>query len=153
MPVVNSIGAAMAYVAAAVQKSLAGEVLRAVKAEEANQIETVVYEAYSPRVYKRRGAMGSPSNIVGEVTGTTLNVYNVTPANTMEFVPEMGGWINGEEQSGKNLPMVVETGNGYDYYSPGARPFTRATTEALAASKAHVQALRSGLMAAGLKVK
>lgn len=144
MPEFDSIAALFAYLESAVQEGLAGDVLDAVRKEEAKQVQTTVYDAYEPTSYRRRYDMGNRENIVGNVSGTTLSVTNITP-------PSSQGWP--PPTVSKDLAQVVETGVGYDYFSPGARPFTQKTGEALAANKAHVKALRSALRKRGIKVR
>jgi hypothetical protein len=65
--------------------------------------------------------------------------------------------------TGKNLPELVEYGDGYHFYHydfPSKkgrymepRPFTAKTIEHLQDSKAHVSALRDGLKRQGVTVE
>ena len=144
MPTVKSLNQAMAYIRKTIEASLGAEVLDAVRKEEAKQVQSVVYDSYQPTVYDRRYDMGNDANIIGTVKGTVLQVENITPPNNKGDPPPT---------TDKDLAKVVETGVGYDYFSPGARPFTQATAEALSASKVHVDALRKGLVKAGIRVK
>lgn len=144
MLTVKSLNQAMAYIRKTIEASLGAEVLDAVRKEEAKQVQSVVYDSYQPTVYERRYDMGNDANIVGMVNGTVLQVENITPPNSEGNPPPT---------TDKDLAKVVETGVGYDYFSPGARPFTQATMDALSASGAHVQALKNGLVKAGIRVK
>ena len=144
MPTVKSLNQAMTYIKNVINTSLRTEVLDAVRKEEAKQVQSVVYDSYQPTVYERRYDMGNDANIVGMVNGTVLQVENITPPNSEGNPPPT---------TDKDLAKVVETGVGYDYFSPGARPFTQATMDALSASGAHVQALKNGLVKAGIQVK
>lgn len=144
MPTVKSLNQAMTYIKNVINTSLRTEVLDAVRKEEAKQVQSVVYDSYQPTVYERRYDMGNDANIVGMVNGTVLQVENITPPNSEGNPPPT---------TDKDLAKVVETGVGYDYFSPGARPFTQATVDALSASGAHVQALKNGLVKAGIRVK
>jgi len=146
VPTFDSVAKLMAYIENAVQFTLGNEVRWVVQAEEAKQIEEVVYDAYEPLVYKRRWDMNNLNNIEGTVNGMALEVENITPLNTY--------------YEGNNLPAmrgvlaeIVETGDGYDYFSPGPRPFTKETVEALKNSKDHVKGLKDGLEKAGLTVR
>lgn len=144
MPTVKSLNQAMTYIKNVINTSLRTEVLDAVRKEEAKQVQSVVYDSYQPTVYERRYDMGNDANIVGMVYGTVLQVENITPPNSEGNPPPT---------TDKDLAKVIETGVGYDYFSPGARPFTQATVDALSASGAHVQALKNGLVKAGIQVK
>ena len=144
MPTVKSLNQAMTYIKNVINTSLRTEVLDAVRKEEAKQVQSVVYDSYQPTVYERRYDMGNDANIVGMVNGTVLQVENITPPNSEGNPPPT---------TDKDLAKVVETGVGYDYFSPGASPFTQATMDALSASGAHVQALKNGLVKAGIRVK
>ncbi len=144
MPTVKSLNQAMTYIKNVINTSLRTEVFDAVRKEEAKQVQSVVYDSYQPTVYERRYDMGNDANIVGMVNGTVLQVENITPPNSEGNPPPT---------TDKDLAKVVETGVGYDYFSPGARPFTQATMDALSASGAHVDALKNGLVKAGIRVK
>lgn len=150
MPTVNSISEAMAYIEKAVRDSLAYDVFEEVRGEEARQINRVVYDGYKPKFYKRRWDMHNSENIVGTVHGLTLEVENITPLNTY-FDPTISKGV--EPSMTGDLAQIVETGDGYDYYSPGARPFTQATIEALSENQNHVEGLKRGLRKAGIKVR
>ena len=144
MPTVKSLNQAMTYIKNVINTSLRTEVLDAVRKEEAKQVQSVVYDSYEPTVYERRYDMGNDANIIGTVKGTVLQVENITPPNNKGDPPPT---------TDKDLAKVIETGVGYDYFSPGARPFTQATADALSASGAHVDALKNGLVKAGIRVK
>lgn len=144
MPTVKSLNQAMTYIKNVINTSLRTEVLDAVRKEEAKQVQSVVYDSYEPTEYERRDDMKKDVNIIGTVNGTVLHVENITPPNSKGNPPPT---------TDKDLAKVVETGVGYDYFSPGARPFTQATMDALSASGAHVDALKNGLVKAGIRVK
>ena len=144
MPTVKSLNQAMTYIRNVINTSLRTEVLDAVRKEEAKQVQSVVYDSYEPTEYERRDDMKKDVNIIGTVNGTVLHVENITPPNSKGNPPPT---------TDKDLAKVIETGVGYDYFSPGARPFTQATMDALSASGAHVDALKNGLVKAGIRVK
>jgi len=150
LPTFDSIEAAVNYVKESITEALGGGVLRAVKNEEASQIKDEVYKAYKPKYYKRRKDMYAPGNIVGSVDGLTLTVYNITPPSD-EHMPRFRK-NTPAPTTDKDLASVIETGEGYDWYSPGPRPFTQSTVEALAISKEHVIALKKHLRSKGIRV-
>lgn len=152
MPVFSSIEEAKKYIYRAIQNTLINEVFWVVQAEEAEQIEDVVYglEAYSPRLYERRWDMNDLENIVGTVKGLSLSVKNITPPS--DYVSPYMGENSTPPTLNKNLSEVVEYGKGYDWYNPGPRPFTEATVEALKRSGDHKEALKRGLRERGIVV-
>lgn len=144
-----------------IDKAMTKEVFEEVQDEEAATIRSEVYQVYTPRMYRRRGdggGLGDPYNIEilgGQAKGGVLVVVNLTE-------PNPGGCIGGDVTTGKNLPELVEYGDGYHFYHydfPGkgrymsARPFTAKTIEHLKESGAHISALKAGLRRQGIKVK
>ena len=148
--------------AAKIDDALSKEVFEEVRDEEAATIYSEVYKVYTPRIYRRRGeygGLGDPYNIEikgGTAKGGKMAVVNVTDPNS-------GGTMNNDRvTTGKNLPELVEFGDGYKFYhydfpSRGrfmdARPFTAKTIEHLKASRAHITALKAGLRRQGINVK
>ena len=139
------------------------EVFEAVQDEEAATIFEVVYKVYTPRMYRRRGeygGLGDPYNIEiagGGSMGGVMVVVNMTD-------PNPGGCASDAQvTTGKNLPELVEYGDGYKFYQydfpkRGAaymkpRPFTAKTIEHLKEGGAHITALKAGLQRQGVKVK
>ena len=147
---------------AKIDNAMTKEVFEEVRDEEAATIYSEVYKVYTPRMYRRRGeygGLGDPYNIEiqgGVAKGGTMAVINVTE-------PNPGGCISNDQvTTGKDLPALVEFGNGYKFYQydfPGKgrymepRPFTAKTIEHLLESRAHVSALKAGLKRQGIKVK
>lgn len=148
---------------AKVDNAMTKEVFEEVRDEEAATIYSEVYKVYTPRIYRRRGeygGLGDPYNIEirgGAAKGGTMVVVNMTD-------PNPGGCASDSQvTTGKNLPELVEFGDGYKYYrydfpKAGAaymrsRPFTAKTIEHLKASGAHVRALKAGLKRQGIKVR
>lgn len=145
-----------------IDDAMTKEVFEEVRDEESATIFSVVYKAYTPRIYRRRGeygGLGDPYNIEikgGAASGGVLTVVNMTD-------PNPGGVIDQSRvTTGKNLPELVEHGDGYKFYRydfpskgkyMGARPFTAETIEHLKESKAHITALRKGLRRQGVNVK
>lgn len=143
--------------------AMSNEVFKEVQDEEAATIYEVVYKVYTPRAYRRRGeygGMGDPYNIEiagGAARGGVMKVVNLTE-------PNPGGCMNNDwVTTGKNLPELIEHGQGYksyqyDFSERGAaymkpRPFTAKTVEHLKESKAYISALKAGLQRQGVKVK
>jgi len=146
---------------AKIDDALSKEVFEEVRDEEAATIYAEVYKVYTPRIYRRRGEYGGladPYNIEiegGAAKGGRMAVVNVTD-------PNPGGCTSDARVStGKNLPELVEHGDGYKFYHydfpnkgkyMGPRPFIAKTIENLKKNRAHVTALRDGLRRQGVKV-
>lgn len=152
---------------AALQKkiddALTNEVFAEVQDEEAASIYEEVYKTYTPKMYRRRGqyeGLGDPENI--EIKGGVAKGGRLVVINTTK--PNPDGCIDGAKvTTGKDLPELVEFGQGYKFYSydfPGRgkgymklRPFTAKTLQRLKESKAHISALKAGLKRQGIKTK
>ncbi len=145
------------HLKADIDKALEREVLDAVRKEEISTIEDVVYDAYDPLMYRRRGdygGMADPYNIEGEVEDGQLRVVNTTEPNSK--YASIGSKY-------KNLPKLIEYGHGgpggrYDFPRYGAgymkpRRFTQQTKERLQKTGAHKDALEDGLNRLGIKTK
>ena len=147
---------------AKIDAAMTKEVFEEVQDEEAATIYSEVYKVYTPRMYRRRGeygGLGDPSNI--EIRGGSSKGGVMVVVNTTEPNPD-GCVDNDRVTTGKNLPELVEYGDGYrfNYYNfPGdgrymkPRPFTAKTIEHLKESRAHVNALKTGLRRQGINVK
>lgn len=145
-----------------IDNALSKEVFEEVRDEEVATIENEVYGVYRPRIYRRRGEYGGladPNNIEiqgGAAKGGKMAVVNVTD-------PNPGGCTSDAQvTTGKDLPQLVEHGDGYKFYhydfpSGGkymqSRPFTAKTIENLKKSGAHVSALKASLKRQGVKVE
>jgi len=138
------------------------EVFEEVRDEEAATIYSEVYKVYRPRIYRRRGeygGMADPYNI--EIVGGAAKNGRMTVVNMTE--PNPGGCLSDARiTTGKNLPELIEYGDGYKFYqydfpSNGRymmpRPFTAKTIEHLKDSGAHVTALKAGLKRQGVNVE
>lgn len=146
-----------------IDDAMSNEVFEMVKDEEAATIYSEVYKVYTPSIYRRRGEYGGladPHNI--EIVGGSANGGKMAVINTT--APNPGGTMNNDHvTTGKDLPELVEHGNGYHYYQydflkRGAaymkpRPFTAKTIEHLKESGAHINAMKAGLKRQGIKVK
>lgn len=146
-----------------IDDAMTKEVFEEVRDEESATIYAEVYKVYTPRIYRRRGeygGLGDPYNIEiegGAAVGGKMAVVNMTD-------PNPGGCTSDAlVTTGKNLPELVEYGDGYKFYSydfpkrgaafMGPRPFTAKTIEHLKRSRAHVNALKAGLRRQGINVK
>ena len=156
MPQFKTTKELMAFVQKAIDKSLTEDVYPVIVDEEIEAIDRVVYTYKAKGSYKRRmdkGGMGDPKNIVikgGVAVGGTLIVENITPAN-----PYINGFnmSDGLSDTDKDLPSVIESGYGYDYWmSATPRRFTQRTINALLASGACTIALKKGLIKQGISV-
>lgn len=148
---------------AKIDDAMTKEVFEEVRDEEAATIYEEVYKVYTPRIYRRRGeygGLGDPYNI--EIRGGAAQGGRMVIVNMTE--PNPGGTMNDDQvTTGKNLPELVEYGDGYKFYRydfPSrkgrymeARPFTAKTIERLKQSRAHVTALKEGLRRQGVNVK
>lgn len=145
-----------------IDSALSKEVFEEVRDEEVATIEDVVYGVYTPRIYRRRGEYGGladPYNL--EIQGGTAQAGRMAVINVTD--PNPGGCTSDAQvTTGKNLPQLVEHGDGYKFYrydfpSSGkymqARPFTAKTIENLKKSGAHLKALKDGLRRQGIKLE
>lgn len=146
MPTYKTLSEAMAYIQKAIEDVLHNEVFEKVKEVELSHITSDVYGAYpKPKMYSRRksGGFSDPNNIQDVGGGLVLEVVNNTPPNPDGSPPPT---------TDKDLAQVIESGSGYDYFSPGARPYHENTINDLAGSGAHVDALKTGLLKKGIKI-
>lgn len=143
-----------------VDNALNTEVFDTIVSVETEMIVDTVYSKYRPIIYERRGeyeGLGDPYNIVidgGKATGGVMKIINITEPNPEPY---------GQATVGKNLPELIEYGNGYKGYrydfgrrrAPFVkpRPFTQATIDYLNEYKPHVYALGNSLSKQGLNVE
>jgi hypothetical protein len=103
------------------------------------QVEETVYDVYSPRVYERTGQLKEQWET--EETNDGITVY---PSRR-------------DEDTGKYVPEVIETGKGYEYefeYSNRPRPFVENTRQELERDKDRVaDALKRDMKANGLDIE
>lgn len=146
-----------------IDDAMNSEVFKEVQDEESATIYEAVYKVYTPRMYRRRGKYGGMADYNNiEIAGGTSRGGVMVVVNLTE--PNPGGCMNNSQvTTGKNLPELIEYGDGYKFYQydfpkrgaayMGPRPFTAKTIEHLKESKAHVAALKAGLQRQGIKVK
>ncbi len=147
-----------------IEDALVNEVAVVVKEVVYKHILSDVYNFPQAR-YARRGAydgLGDMDNTYSRlVNKNTLSVENIAKTN-----PYLNGIDtslkfpnNSFTQRGYSAHMdkdylapIVESGNGYDYKSPGARPFMQNSYEELIDFGAHIKAMKEGLRRQGLNV-
>lgn len=132
------------------------EVFEAVRDAQLEHIDDDVMSVYRPVEYGRRdNGLESPSNIwASRSLANELVVENVT-----QFNPDYG-----TENSGYGLVGLIEYGDGWNgffydykirdnarYLKP--RPFISNTRKDLQEHKQHVQAMKDGLKARGIRFK
>lgn len=142
-----------------IDSTLAHEVADAVRDQELDAIRDVVYGAYTPKLYHRRGdidGLADPYNIEATVKDGKLEVVN-------RAQPNPGGTLDDSRvTTGKYLDELVEYGHGgsggfYDFPKSGAafmrpRPFTAETKARLSKNKKHVKAFLQGLKKRGVDI-
>lgn len=156
MPTFKTVTDLEKFLKAEISKTLKKDVFEQVKKVEQENIQDAVYDAYKPKVYKRRmyeDGLIADSNIIPVVIDNeTIAVVNVAEPNP--YTPQ------GRASVDKNLPELVEYGhdNGhgsYDYSNGGAylkpRPFTANTIDELRETNSHVKAMKDGLNRKGIK--
>lgn len=100
------------------------------KAMEAMQggIEINVYDQYEPKRYDRKreqGGLTDPANIETGWEKKTMTLTVESVRWDWEPVPQDG------RHEGRLVAPVVESGRGYDFYSPGPRNFSKLTEQIL----------------------
>lgn len=163
MTIKEALAKANKHLIPKIDAAMTKEVFEEVRDEEVATIESVVYGVYKPRIYRRRGEYGGladPYNI--EIKGGAASGGKMVVVNTTE--PNPGGCMdNSFVTTGKDLPALVEYGDGYKHYHydfpkegaafMGPRPFTAKTIEHLKDSGAHVAAMKAGLKRQGVRVE
>src|SRR5690625_4783332 len=139
-----------------------------IKVVESMMVEKIVYKAYEPEVYRRRGESGgladtrnmkhSASIGAGKVG---LNIVNVTPQNTENVNMQTNDVFQASNKTLRDktsLASLVEGGDGtgglrYTYQNGGeylaSRPIQAETVRELKSSKKHLDALVSDLRSKG----
>lgn len=127
------------YVDARVKESLKDDVAPVVKEKMQQNIETMVY-SYEPKRYNRTGQLKEDIDILEVKEGVAI-----VPART-------------DEDSGKYIPSVIETGVGYDYTGYGyeyeqPRPFVHETKEDIVREGIHKSELIKSLKNKGFDIR
>lgn len=132
-----------------VEEVLLTHVAPAVMDEMQEQVQEKVYDAYIPRVYVRRmedGGLKDRRNYEAsvEVGSMTLTVENLT---------KDAGYWRPPGMRDRFLTPVVESGAGYDYKSPGPRPFNESTEQEVVQNGTVDRELKIGLTERGHNIK
>ena len=130
----------------AIEYAMEVEVATVVRVAIHNAVETEVYAAYDPVMYRRRGVYGglaeqSPDNMeaVYDRGTRTLTVQDV----------------NRDDETGRLVAPVVESGRGYQYPVKGmkARPFHSVAQKEMMDAEWFSGALKAGLRSKGFKTE
>lgn len=156
---VNSLKALETELYKRVDKALENEVGKYVKDVMQAVIKHDVYDAYTPKMYHRRGKYGGLADQENMNTIAEDGVLTVT--NTTMAYPYLDMEQNTLSQNaGQLLAPIIESGNGYDYskwayYGYGIpRPFMQNTEIKLSNSKWAIEAmLAEGLIRQGIEVE
>ena len=153
---VNSLKALEAELYSRIDKALENEVGKYVKDVMQAVIKHDVYDAYTPKMYHRRGGhdgLADKENIKAVAEDGVLTVTNTTMA-----YPYLDMEQNTLSQNaGQLLAPIIESGDGYDYtkwaYYGRPRPFMHNTEIELSNSKWAIEAmLAEGLIRQGIEV-
>lgn len=132
-----------------IKKAMEKEVAETVRETMQTHIATDVYDAYNPKLYKRRygnDGLIADSNIISRYDdiSNTLTTTNITVGNN-NFSP-----------TDNYLSPIIESGEGYNFdfeYFNIPRPFVRNTYEELIEYGWAQKALEIGLKRQGLDIK
>lgn len=143
MGISADIAAFRAKLNMAIDRAMESNVGAAAVRKIAEAVQTEVYDAYVPKVYVRRKENGglidtSPDNIVVSYDSTTKTLR----------VADM----NRDNETGRLVAPVVESGKGYTYKTIPPRPFHKAAEEKMITDGDFEEALAFGLTAQGFKV-
>lgn len=124
-----------------IKSAMIQDVVPAVIETEKKHIQTDIYSAYQPHLYKRTGDLLQDSNFQVEIIDDGVIITNET------------------YHDGKYIPEIMETGEGwsipdvwgYGYTKP--RPFVENTRNEILATGIHKEKLKQGLIKQGLDVK
>jgi len=162
LPVFKDLKSIEKHLQKGIDKALKQDVAPVVKKTEQEHIESDVYGAYEPKIYKRRGSggggLGDMRNMLDTVSkfeqGSILSVFNKTPYNPL-YTP-FGGR---RSLSGRYIGYSVEYGVDYDWglsddawliaHDSDARPFIENTVTELASGKLE-ESLKQGLKKQGI---
>jgi len=157
MPEFKSIADLNIYLKKQIIDVLNKEVATAVKDEIVMAVDDVVYGAGDPKEYIRRGLSPSSNGLGGKsqmhhtvTTDGTLTVTDNADFNH-DFANNHDGY--GSVDLSKSLTENIEYGYGSKslwYNKP--RPFIAKAKENLKSNKYHIERMREGLMARGIKV-
>lgn len=140
MPDVNSIAELEIYINKMAQEALSkgNAVKDAVIEEGKQQVEEIVYDPYTPKVYQRTGKLKQDWN--WQDTPDGIEIINTRT----------------DEETGKYIVDTIEYGRNYEYEFPYAhtpRPFIEETRKNLGNSSKLKNAMKEDLISVGLDVE
>ena len=162
MPTANSLNGLYAMIKQRASAAMEDEVFEEVRDVYQKHIDSDVYDAYSPASDVRRDVRGgliADENIVGNMSGESLEVKNVTPPSEsiatfgQSFAPEsdtqLMDWIeHGAAYHGNAKYIFNRDMSGEPWANP--RPATQNTIDDLRANGQHIEALKRGLKSRGI---
>lgn len=96
-----------------------------------SHIQTDVYDAYTPKSYKRRKDNPNLGTSISDIKGSGMGSYGRDNV-TITYIPDGSHPQWESPASGDDLIRRIESGSGYEWRKhPGARPFFKNTTEEL----------------------
>jgi hypothetical protein len=140
MPQFKNLNELEKYLNQKISSALQKEVFETVRETMKDEIKKVVYDAYSPKKYKRQTTRGLQND--GNIKVTPIGDNTIEVENT-------------RSDDGKNVAETVITGHGYDYgfeFAGVPRDFIKATADELKRTEAHTTALIAGLKERGVIV-
>lgn len=127
-----------------IKSALYNEVNEAVRQTLKENVQTEVYDKYTPQgnnPYERTGGLLEDKNIESTFLGNELIVRSI------------------RNENGRDIAEVIESGEGYTWTNstiynmqPFPRPFHATTAQELQSTQAHVLAMARGLRRQGIKV-
>jgi hypothetical protein len=155
MPDFQNLDQLFQYLNQVNENIMANEVADKVKSIQSEMVEEVVYDAYDPYVYERRGDYGGLSdtrNMIHTVTSTMnglqLIIRNVTTGSKNSNF-EIAGLIEYGHDNGHGVYEYNYNRAGTEQQFMQPRPFISETIKRLEQSLEHVQAYQSGLIRLG----
>lgn len=150
----NNLGAMFAHINKAINTALETKVATVVEETMSKNIQSTVYDSYSPVVYERRYELGSRDNIKSEIIEDgILETKNIsTPSRSVygtAYAPQnsttFSGWVNDGQ-----VPNIFN--NRTDYPWMHSRDFIGETVEELKSSGLIRKAMAEGLASTGITV-
>lgn len=149
MSLMDEYAAWKAGLTEAVETALLTHVAPAVKEEMRAQVYEKVYDAYEPKLYERR----YDEDGLGDIRNYEASVDVGTMTLTVENLTRDDGYWRPDGAPDRFLAPVVESGSGYDYFSPGPRPFNEATEKEVVRDGSVERELADGLREQGYDVR
>lgn len=145
MAILNNLADLEKFMNNSIKSALANEVNETVRQTLKENIESEVYDKYTPQgknPYQRTGGLLEDKNIESTFNGNELIVRSVR-----------------RSEDGRDIAEVIESGEGYTWTSstiydmqPFPRPFHATTAQELQSTQKHTLAMARGLRRQGIKV-